>query len=79
MTPDVVALAYVSVLPNVGPASTRAVSYEKPMRDAVHQHPEYGFIVALICAALALVVASMVFKPAAIGNGITSEIQLVGP
>ena len=54
-------------------------AYEKPMRDAEHKHPEYGFIVALICAALALVVASMIFKPAAIGNGITSEIQLVGP
>jgi hypothetical protein len=38
----------------------------------------HGFILAQICAALALVVASMVFKPAAIGSGITSEITTTG-
>jgi hypothetical protein len=35
----------------------------------------YGFILALICVALALVVASVMFTPAAISG----EITLVGP
>ena len=35
----------------------------------------YGFILALICVALALVVASVMFTPAAISG----EIPLVGP
>jgi hypothetical protein len=39
----------------------------------------YGFVLALVCVALALVVASVVFGPAPIGSGITSEITSVGP
>jgi len=35
----------------------------------------YGFILPLICVALALVVASVVFAPAAVSG----EIPLVGP
>jgi hypothetical protein len=35
----------------------------------------YGFILALICVALALVVASVMFTPAAVSG----EIPLVGP
>ncbi len=41
--------------------------------------PEYGFVLALICAALALVVVSAIFAPARIGSGISSDIVLVGP
>ncbi len=41
--------------------------------------PEYGFVLALICAALALVVASAIIAPAPIGNGTSSDILLVGP
>ena len=35
----------------------------------------YGFVLALICVALALVVASVMFTPAFVGG----EIALVGP
>ena len=38
---------------------------------------DYGFILALIGMALALVVASVVFTPAPVGTGI--EITAVGP
>jgi hypothetical protein len=43
------------------------------------KHRDYGFILALVCMALALVVASILFTPAAVGSGITSEITSVGP
>jgi hypothetical protein len=38
------------------------------------KHRDYGFILGLVCMALALVVASAVFTPAPVGAGITSEI-----
>jgi hypothetical protein len=40
---------------------------------------DYGFILALVCMALALVVASVIFTPAPVGAGITSEITSVSP
>jgi hypothetical protein len=40
---------------------------------------DYGFVLALICMALALVVASVIFAPAPVGGGISSEITTVGP
>jgi hypothetical protein len=40
---------------------------------------DYGFILTLVCMALAIVVATMVFTPAPVGAGITSEITSVGP
>jgi hypothetical protein len=43
------------------------------------KHSGYGFVLALICVALALVVASVMFTPAAIGSGIGDEILFVGP
>jgi hypothetical protein len=43
------------------------------------KHRDYGFILALVCMALALVVASAIFTPAPVGSGITSEITTVGP
>jgi hypothetical protein len=42
---------------------------------ADRKHPEYGFALALICVALALVLASVMFTPAFVGG----EIPLVGP
>jgi hypothetical protein len=42
------------------------------------KHRDYGFILALVCMALALVVASVIFTPASVGSGITSEITSVG-
>jgi hypothetical protein len=40
---------------------------------------DYGFILTLVCMALALVVASAIFTPAPVGSGIASEITTVGP
>ena len=44
------------------------------------QWPDYGFILTLVCMALAVVVASAIFTPAPVGSGINfSEITSVGP
>ena len=44
------------------------------------KRPDYGFILTLVCMALALVVASAIFTPAPVGSGINfSEITSVGP
>ena len=37
------------------------------------------FILILFCMVLVLVVASVIFTPAPVGSGITSEITTVGP
>jgi hypothetical protein len=48
--------------------------------DAVRKHPDYGFILALVCLALGLVVASVIFAPEAVGSGMNSgESWFVGP
>jgi hypothetical protein len=39
---------------------------------------DYGFILVLICMALALLFASAIFKPAPVGSGIASEITTAG-
>ena len=38
----------------------------------------YGFILALFCMVLALVVGIAIFKPTPVGAGITSEITSTG-
>jgi hypothetical protein len=43
------------------------------------KHRDYGFILALVCMVLALVVASAIFKPAPVGSGISDQTWLVGP
>ena len=53
--------------------------YEKPIRDAEGKHFEYGFILALVCLALGLVVTGTMFTPAQVGSGISSESWFVGP
>ena len=53
--------------------------YETPAGHADRKRPEYGFVLALICFALALVVASAIFTPVTIGSGISNEVSLVGP
>ncbi len=52
--------------------------YETPSAQPDRKRPEYSFVLALVCVALALVVAS-VFTPAPVGSGISREISLVGP
>ena len=59
--------------------SHKADIYETPLQNANRKRPEFGFVLALICIALALVLASAIFKPVFVGNGISSEISLVGP
>ena len=49
------------------------------LHDAVRKHPEYGFILALVCLALGLLVASVIFAPEAVGAGMNSESWFVGP
>ena len=63
--------------------------YEGSIQDTDRKHREYeyrdatgaaaGFILTLVCMALALAVASAVFTPATVGSGIASEITTVGP
>jgi hypothetical protein len=44
------------------------------------KRPDYGYVLAILCMALAVVVACVVFTPAAVGSGINfSEITSVGP
>jgi hypothetical protein len=40
------------------------------------QHRDFSFILAVVCMALAVVVASAIFTPAPVGAGITSEITV---
>jgi hypothetical protein len=39
-------------------------------------HGDYTFILVLICMALALVLASVVFSPAPVGGGMTSAMTV---
>ena len=51
--------------------------YQSRNEGADRKHPEYGFVLVLVCMALALIVASAIFTPAPVGTGI--EITSVGP
>jgi hypothetical protein len=53
--------------------------YETTKQRADHKHGDYGFILALVCMALALVVASAIFKPTPVGTGVNDQIWFVGP
>ena len=43
------------------------------------KHRDYGFVLILACMVLALVVASVIFTPTAVGSGINDQIWFVGP
>lgn len=43
------------------------------------KHDGYGFILALLCFALTLLVFSAIFTPVSIGSGIDNELLIVGP
>jgi len=49
------------------------------LHEAERKHPEYGFILALVCLALGLVLAGLIFAPEAVGAGMNSESWFVGP
>jgi hypothetical protein len=53
--------------------------YETTKQRADRKHGDYGFILALVCMALALVVASAIFAPVPIGSEISNQMLLVGP
>lgn len=53
--------------------------YQVTNNEADRKHSEYGFVLVLICMALALVVASAVFNPAPVGSGIRDDMSIVGP
>jgi hypothetical protein len=53
--------------------------YDTTKFRAALKHHDYGFVLALICMALALVVASAIFTPATVGTGINDQIWFVGP
>jgi hypothetical protein len=53
--------------------------YQGTNNEADRKHREYGFVLALVCMALALAVASAIFSPVTIGSGISSELSLVAP
>jgi hypothetical protein len=49
--------------------------YQVSKAKGAHKRSDYGFILVLICVALALVVASVAFTPAPVDG----EIPLIGP
>jgi hypothetical protein len=53
--------------------------YDTTKSRAALKHRDYGFVLALISLALALVVASAIFTPAPVGTGINDQIWFVGP
>jgi hypothetical protein len=69
-----VSVAFQSV-PNQEGFMSLHYTYQKADR----QDRDYGFILALVCMALAIVVASAIFAPAPVGSGINfSEITTTG-
>ena len=53
--------------------------YETTKHKADLKHHDYGFVLALICMVLALVVASAIFAPLPVGSEISNQMSLVGP
>jgi hypothetical protein len=53
--------------------------YETTKQRADRKHGNYGFILALVCMAPTLVVASAIFAPVPIGSEISNQMLLVGP
>jgi hypothetical protein len=50
------------------------------LHDADRKRPGYGFILTLVCLALGLVVASLMFTPHAVGGAMNTDASfLVGP
>ena len=54
------------------------ISETGALHDADRKHPEYGFILVLVCLVLGLLVASVILAPE-VGAGINSESWFVGP
>ena len=50
-----------------------------PGEKAVRKHRGYGFLVAVVGAALAIVIAAAIVRPLPVGSGLGSEAWYVGP
>ena len=53
--------------------------YETTKRKADLKHHDYGFVLVLVCMALALMAASAIFAPLPVGGEISNQMSLVGP
>ncbi len=53
--------------------------YDTTKHRAGLKHRDYGFVLALVCLALAVVVANALFTPAPVGTGINDQIWFAGP
>jgi hypothetical protein len=53
--------------------------YETTKHRAGLKHGDCGFILALICVVLVLLVASAIFAPVPVGSEISNQMLLVGP
>ncbi len=53
--------------------------YETTKHKTDLKRSDYGFVLVLICMALALVVASAIFAPLPVGAEISTQMSLVGP
>jgi len=53
--------------------------YETTKNKTDLKHRDYGFVLVLVCMALALVVASAIFAPLPVGGEISNQMSLVGP
>jgi len=42
------------------------------------RHRGYGFVLALLCSALALALVGAILTPVSIGTGVSSDISIVG-
>jgi hypothetical protein len=51
----------------------------RSLQKADREHHGYGFILALLCVALVILVASAIFAPTPVGSGISNETWFVGP
>jgi hypothetical protein len=60
------------------PLSHKTGVFEMSAEDGDRKDQGYGFILALLCLALALLVFSAIFTPVAIGSGVGNELY-VGP
>jgi hypothetical protein len=53
--------------------------YETTKHKTDLKHRDYGFVLALVCIVLTLVVVSAIFAPLPAGSEISNQMSLVGP
>jgi hypothetical protein len=59
--------------------ASRTDIYQKQVESTNRKRQSLGFILSLVCAALFLVFASVIFPPSTSGSGQTSAVWLIGP